>query len=512
MKNINCFRPVSLSVRLLLITTSVVATLLHSSCQKPAMESVKNNVETGLKGSKEPFLSVTDADFVKGADVGHVTRMENEGKVFFNTTDQQDLFTIMKERGINTIRIRVWVNSTGSFVYNSLNDVVAKAVRAKNAGMKVFIVFHYSDTWADPWHQSKPSAWSGYSFNDLKTAVSNHTTTTINALIANGVTPAYVEVGNEVDNGMLWPTGQIPAGNMANFAGLYKAGYDAVKAINPAIKVMVHFSKGFDNDSCKNVLNGLVANGAAFDVIGLSAYPSTGNFSTILTQTNANMQDLVATYNKDIMIAECGYLQSDPVTSRLMISTLLNDFSNLAGGKGIGVCYWEPQYYDRPPVNKSMFNATSKSPTLAIDAFSLVKNPGFEVDNAATQTPVNWTTGGTNPEANYTEATAHSGAYRLTHYKNAAYAVSTSQTITGLPNGTYTFQAWVISPYAMTTNKLFAKDFGAGQIDANITVAAGWQKVRITGINVTNGQCTIGFYTSGNAKYCSFDDVEFYKQ
>jgi len=159
-----------------------------------------------------------------------------------------------------------------------------------------------------------------------------------------------------------------------------------------------------------------------------------------------------------------------------------------------------------------MFNATSKSPTLAIDAFSLVKNPGFEVDNAATQTPVSWTTGGANPEANYSETTAHSGAYRLTHYKNAAYTVSTSQTITGLPNGTYTFQAWVISPYTMTTNKLFAKDFGAGQIDANITVAAGWQKVRITGINVTNGQCTIGFYTSGNAKYCSFDDVEFYKQ
>jgi arabinogalactan endo-1,4-beta-galactosidase len=493
--------------------TGALLLFCMSSCYKNNNEELIPEVPSMRTAfSESALLSTTSADFVKGADISHVTRMENAGKLFYNTTDQQDLFTIMKERGLNTIRIRVWVNSTGSFVYNSLTDVVAKAVRAKNAGLKVFVDFHYSDTWADPWKQTTPSAWSGYSYTQLKTAVSDHTTTTINALIANGVTPAFVEVGNEVDNGMLWPTGQIPAGNMANFAGLYKAGYDAVKAINPDIKVMVHFSKGFDNDSCKNVLNGLVANGADFDVIGLSVYPHSGNFATIMSQTNANMQDLAATYNKDIMIAECGYVQSDAVTCRLMISTLLTQVSNLADNRGIGVCYWEPQYYDRPPVNKSMFSSTTFNPTLAIDAFSLVKNPGFEVDNANTQNPINWTSGGANAEANYVETTAHSGTYRLTHYKNAAYNVSTSQTITGLPNGNYTFQAWVISPYAMTQNQLFAKDFGSAQINASIPVAAGWQKIKISNINVSNGQCTIGFYTDGNAKYCSFDDIQFFKQ
>lgn len=500
--------------RTTLIAAELCGLLLISSCHKAVVNMAQAQSGAALPAITNSFPVLNSTDFVRGADISHVTRMENAGLTFFNTTDQQDLFTIMKERGINTIRIRVWVNSSGTFVYNSLSDVVAKAIRAKNAGMKIFLDFHYSDTWADPLHQSKPTGWSGYSFADLKTAVSNHTTTTVNTLIANGVTPTYVEVGNEVDNGMLWPTGQIRIGatNMANFAGLYKAGYDAVKAINPAIKVMVHFSKGFDNDSCKYVLNGLIANGATFDMIGLSVYPNSTNFSTILSQTNSNMQDLITTYGKDIMVAECGYSQSDPVNGRLLISTLVANVNNLAGDHGIGVCYWEPEYYDRPAPNKCIFSTTTKNPTLAIDGFSLVQNPGFEVDNIGTQTPASWTTTGTNPEADYTEATAHSGSYRLTHYKNAAYDVATSQSITGLTNGTYTFQAWVISPYAMTSNYLFAKDFGSTQLTTNIAVASGWQKVKITGINVTNGQCTIGFQTSGNAKYCSFDDVEFFKE
>jgi arabinogalactan endo-1,4-beta-galactosidase len=90
--------------------------------------------------------------------------------------------------------------------------------------------------------------------------------------------------------------------------------------------------------------------------------------------------------------------------------------------------------------------------------------------------------------------------------------VATSQTITGLSNGMYTFQAWVVSPQTMVSNYLFVKDYGGAQINQNITVSPGWKKVRIENINVTNGQCTIGLQTAGNAAYCSMDDVEFWKQ
>jgi arabinogalactan endo-1,4-beta-galactosidase len=455
-------------------------------------------------------IIITNPGFLRGADVSFVTQMENGGNFFFNTTDQQDLFTVLKERNINTIRLRIWVNPAGPSYYNGINDVIAKAVRAKNAGMKLLIDFHYSDTWADPGHQTKPVAWSGYTLAALQTAVASHTTACLDSLIAHGVTPTYVQVGNETDDGMLWPTGQISAGNMVNYAALYKAGYNAVKAVNSSIKVMVHFSKGYDNTACRNVLDGLITNGAVFDIIGLSVYPSS-NYTSVMTSTNTNMQDLVTRYGKDLMIAECGYPQSDPKKAQLMINTLQNNIVSLSGNHGLGVYYWEPESYNHAAINKSCFSATGKNPTLAFDAFSLVNNPGFEVDTIGTQTPTGWVTAGSNPEANYTEATAHSGSFRLTHYKNAAFNVSTSQTITGLANGTYTFQAWVVSPYAETSNYMFAKDFGGTQISTNIPVAGGWQKLQVTNINVTNGQCTIGFYTSG-AKYCSMDDIEFFKQ
>lgn len=496
---------------LFLVGALAYGVLAINACRKSDAEFVMPESSIAIEQTEKALLTINSPDFVKGADVSHVTRMEDEGKFFYNTTEQEDLFTIMKERGINTIRLRVWVNSLGSYYYSSLDDVLAKALRAKDAGMKLFIDFHYSDTWADPWNQYKPDAWASYSLNDLKIAVANHTANTINTLVANGVVPTYVQIGNETDDGMLWPTGQISAGNMANFAVLYKAGYDAVKTIDPAIQVMVQFSRGFDNDSCKAVLDGLLAQGAAFDVIGLSVYPSAENFDTIIDQTNANMQDLAVVYGKHIMVAECGYLQSEPVTTRQMITTLLNDVNNLPDGLGIGVCYWEPQYYDRPPVNKSMFSSTDKNPTVAIDAFSMVRNPGFEVDAMGTQTPADWITTGSNPEADYVEANGHTGSYRLTHWSNGVYDVSTSQTITGLSNGKYTFRAWVISPYALTSNYIFARDFGSDQIEQHITPINSWQQISITDINVTNGECTIGFHTSGD-KYCSFDDVVFFKQ
>ena len=487
--------------------------LLANSCKKP--ESVNKLSENGSSGTGESRNLSTTAinnnyDFLRGADVGFLTEQEDKGRVFFNTTDQQDLFTILKERGINLIRLRVWVNPAAPNYYNGINDVVEKAIRAKNAGMKLLIDFHYSDTWADPNQQTIPAAWINYSLSDMQAAVTDHTTSCLNTLIANGITPEFVQVGNETDYGMLWPMGKLPA-NAANYAALYKAGYDAVKAVNSSIKVIVHFSRGYDNATCKSVLNGLIANGATFDVIGISVYP-TSTYTTTMNNSLLNMQDLVATYNKDILVAECGYLQSNPKITRQMVLTLMDDVSGLPGNHGLGVCYWEPQAYDHAAVNRSTFEAANKRPTVGMDGFSLVKNPGFEVDTAAVTSATSWITTGSNPDANYTEANPHTGSFRLTHWKSSAYNVATSQTITGLTNGLYTFQAWVVSPQTMVSKYLFAKDFGGTQINQNIANTTGWVKISITNINVTNGQCTIGLQTAGNNTYCSIDDIEFFKQ
>ena len=195
-----------------------------------------------------------------------------------------------------------------------------------------------------------------------------------------------------------------------------------------------------------------------------------------------------------------------------MVETLIDYVSGIPNSHGLGVYYWEPEAYNHPAVNRSMFDAINKRPTVGMDGFSYVNNPGFEVDTTGVTSAAGWATGGGNPDANYTETNAHTGIFRLTHFKTAAYNVSTYQTITNLTNGLYTFQAWVRSPQSMTSNYLFVKDFGGTQVNLNIPVDPAWKKIKITNINVTNGICTIGFQTSGNNTYCSFDDIELFKQ
>src|SRR4029077_15153800 len=97
----------------------------------------------------------------------------------------------------------------------------------------------YSDSWADPGKQTKPSAWTAMNFTDLKTAMAAHTTDVMNQLKNAGVTPEWVQVGNETNDGMLWPDGKASV-NMANYAQLITAGNDAVKAVFPSAKVIAH--------------------------------------------------------------------------------------------------------------------------------------------------------------------------------------------------------------------------------------------------------------------------------
>lgn len=149
--------------------------------------------------------------FVKGADISWVTEMEAANIPFYNASgSKMDCFELMKSLGMNTIRLRVWVNPEKVYgKWCDKDDVVAKAIRAKNAGLGVMIDFHYSDVFADPGNQTIPEAWKALGLNDLKSAVAEHITDVLTALKDNGVTPAYIQIGNETRNGMLWPKGQL---------------------------------------------------------------------------------------------------------------------------------------------------------------------------------------------------------------------------------------------------------------------------------------------------------------
>lgn len=469
-----------------------------------------------------PFFALPSraADFAKGADVGWLTQMESSGVRFFNAAGaQQDCIQILKDLGMNSIRLRVWVNPSGG--WNGQTDVVNKAVRAKNLGMRVMIDFHYSDSWADPGQQTKPAAWSTHGIAQLRTDVANHTTAVLNALKSAGVTPEWVQVGNETNNGMLWNDGRAST-SMANFASLITSGYNAVKAVFPSAKVIVHISNGYDNALFRWIFDGLQANGAGskYDVIGMSLYPTTSNWSTLNSQCLANMNDMVARYGKEVMVVEVGMDVNAASTCKSFLTDIINKTKAVSGGKGIGVLYWEPQCYNAwQGYTKGAFDSNGR-PTVALEAFggsitppsggNLVTNPGFET-GGATQTPSGWTTWGTTA-ADKTEAGGRSGALKLTHWSSSAYSVSTHQIKTGLVNGTYTLRAWVMRGSGQTACWIYAKNFGGTERTQPLPVTSTWTQITISGISVTNGQCEIGLWSQANANnWCNLDDVEFFR-
>lgn len=305
--------------------------------------------------------------YAKGADVSWLTEMEASGKMFYNNNGtQQDLLKILADKGVNSIRLRVWVNPADG--YSNTADVLAKAKRAKAMNMRIMIDFHYSDTWADPAKQTIPAAWANQDLNGLKTSVYNHTVEVLTALKSNQIIPEWVQVGNETNDGMLWEHGRASK-NMKNFSELILSGYNAVKFVNPESKVIVHISNGYDNALFRWMFDGLKANGAKWDVIGMSLYPTAADYVQKNTQCLANMNDMITRYGSEIMISEVGMPVAEAAAAKLFIADLIAKTKSLPGNKGLGVFYWEPQSYgDWKGYKLGAFDETGK-PTVAMDAF-----------------------------------------------------------------------------------------------------------------------------------------------
>ena len=315
-----------------------------------------------------PTKPVADTPIFKGADISWVTQMEDSGFKFYNSAGAaMDCFQLMQSLGLNAIRLRVWVHPGNT--YNSTSDVVKKAVRAHNLGMRVLIDFHYSDTWADPGHQTKPAAWTSMNFTTLTNTVTSYTEGVLDTLKAAGVVPSWVQIGNETDNGMLWPDGQAST-NMANFAALVNAGYTAAKAVSDTIKVIVHISNGYNNSLFRWMFDGLTSNNAQFDIIGMSLYPSASNWSAYNDSCAVNMNDMVSRYHKSVMVVEVGMPENQATTCQAFLDDLMHKVKAVSGGNGLGVFYWEPESY-APFLAYGLgaFDNTGK-PTAAMNAFS----------------------------------------------------------------------------------------------------------------------------------------------
>jgi arabinogalactan endo-1,4-beta-galactosidase len=316
------------------------------------------------------------AQFANGADVSWLPQMEDAGYVFKNSLGiQENCLQILKEKGINALRFRVWVNPQDG--YNGKKYVTQEAQIADSMGFKIMLDFHLSDTWADPGHQTKPAAWVNDSFSQLLQDVYNYVYDILDTLKSISVVPAWVQIGNEVGNGMLWPDGKAPS-NMSNFAQLIESGYNAVKAVDSTTQVIVHLEDGHNDALFREIFDGLKNNGAKWDIIGMSVYPYWANLSWEVDDSLAliTMKDMISRYSTKVMVCEAGYLYNQAAQAKDYLVDLIKKTKSVGG---LGVFYWEPESYNWQGYQLGAWDPTTKEPTAALDAFldssvTLIKN------------------------------------------------------------------------------------------------------------------------------------------
>ncbi|MEN3008955.1 glycosyl hydrolase 53 family protein [Pseudothermotoga sp.] len=255
----------------------------------------------------------SEREFIFGVDVSMLHEIEKSGGVFYDGDAARDCLEILKSRGVNWIRLRIWNDPTdengtplGGGNCSHVN-MVEIAKRAKNLGMKVLIDFHYSDWWADPGKQNKPKAWKNLHGEELKEAVYKYTKFVLDYMKNEGVHVDMVQVGNELNNGFLWPDGQISgpgAGGFDGFVELLKSAIKAVRDFDPNIRIVVHLADGGNNSLYRWFFDELVKRGVDFDIIGVSFYPY---WHGTLSELAFNLNDITVRYDKDVLIVETAY-------------------------------------------------------------------------------------------------------------------------------------------------------------------------------------------------------------
>ncbi len=308
----------------------------------------------------------------KGADVSWMTEMESDGYTWRdNDGNTKDLMPLLSEYDLDAVRLRVWVDPDSSPAngWCDIDDMVSKAQLADSAGLDVMVCIHFSDHWADPGNQTKPAAWSSYTVSQLETAVANHTTDILNALSAVNITPKWVQIGNETNDGLLWETGRASTSGFSNYASFINAGSNTVKTFNSTIKTILHLSNGYDQSLYNWNIGGLLSNGLNandIDIIGMSLYPDETNWKTLVDQTYDNILNVKNNYNKDAMVVEIGFSNTRPdITYQLIVYMI----ERVRQAQGLGVFYWEPIAYSPfTSYDKGAWD-TDGSPSIAMDAF-----------------------------------------------------------------------------------------------------------------------------------------------
>lgn len=345
------------------------------------------------------LISCGGGHYWKGADIGWATQLEASGQYFYNEEGEKvECTRLMKDLGLDAVRFRVWVDPSKHGNWNGAEDLLVKASRARDLGMEIMIDFHYSDFWADPQKQNIPAAWSGKPYEEIRELLAQHTKDILNMLKDNGITPKWVQVGNETSNGFLWSVkgnawgdpvkdslGRVTIlesvghlrNNPSQYAGLFSAGYDAVKSVFPKAEVIVHLDNGFYQPLYDSNLDTLAKYGAKWDIVGMSLYPywalNSGletDEEEVINHCMENINHVWEKYRTPVMIVETGFEVDEQhpevmEKGRDQLRRIIRE--SKATGHCQGIFYWEPEC--RPGQYKLGAFTSDGRPTVIMDAF-----------------------------------------------------------------------------------------------------------------------------------------------
>lgn len=310
--------------------------------------------------------------FVWGVDASFLPQIEANGGLFYDRGVARPGIELFAAHGINLVRLRLWVNPAGG--ENGLEQTLQMARRVKAAGLALLLDLHYSDTWADPAHQSPPAAWSHLDGPALNTAVHDYTQNTLAAFKAQNTLPDIVQIGNEISSGFLWPAGRVGGAyqqNWPQFLALLQAGALGVQdALAPGdrVKILLHLDAGGNNELCRWFFDHVPAGDVPFDLIGLSFYPW---WHGSLPNLEANVLDLAARYQKPILIVETAYpwtlawndgvnnlvglenqllpgYPATPAGQALFLADVTQIMRDVPAGLGAGIIYWAAEAITTP--------------------------------------------------------------------------------------------------------------------------------------------------------------------
>lgn len=317
-------------------------------------------------------------DFAYGVDASMVYACEKNGGVYYNEDGkEQDIFQIMHNDGVNFIRLRIWAdpedasgNSYGGGENNLENDL-AMAKRAQAADMNILLDFHYSDFWADPDTQYMPKAWQNYGKTDIENAITTYTTSTLQSFKDNGINVDAVQIGNEINNGFLFPYGKLSKSSSTSWdkmARLLGLGIAAAKSVFPSVYSIIHLAEGGDSDVFQTFFQNMEDRNLDYDIVGASYYPY---WHGPLSDLQANLDNISSVTGKPVMVMETAWgftNEANDYSSNIYNSTLedaggyvtsvqaqatciadiANVLSKVPDNMGLGMFYWDADWIPAP--------------------------------------------------------------------------------------------------------------------------------------------------------------------